>query len=361
MSRVHVAVLLSVLTMLSSCSQKEERTTLPPIESIDEVIQEQEAYAPYGPTKLSSYGFFKGDLKTLTPAQNVLPYTLNAPLFSDYAEKKRFISIPSGEQIDYKTGEVLSFPIGTTLIKNFFYTSEQTGQTEDRIIETRLLIHKDDGWQALSYIWNKAQTEAYLEIAGGDVRVSLINKPAFNYSIPNINQCKSCHDKSGKLVPLGPSVRQLNRSFRYQNGNTNQLQMWSGLGWFATLPDQQRWPAMSDYTSNEHTLEDRARAYLDVNCAHCHNAEGPAKNSGLNLSIFEQDRFKIGVNKRPVAAGRGTGELSHNIVPGAPEKSILVRRMEIDDPGTKMPELGRTLLHEEGVALIRNWISEMSP
>lgn len=341
------------------CTQSKDSKPIKVFKGIDETIVEEPAYAKYGNTKLSEYGFFVGELKDLTPANNVLPYELNSALFSDYALKKRFISYPEGITMAFTTGSALSFPIGTTIIKNFYYSDEQTKTASNKIIETRLLIHNEKGWEALSYIWNKDQTEAYLELTGGDLEVNLADKGQFIYSIPTVAQCKSCHDKSGKLMPIGPSVRQLNRDYPYPDGDMNQLDKLMSLGWLSRDADKELWPKMVDYLSSDHPISDRARSYMDVNCAHCHNDQGPAKNSGLSLTYYEQDPYKLGINKKPVAAGRGSGDMKFNIVPGFPDQSILLHRMMISDPGTRMPELGRSLMHVEGVEIIRRWISEI--
>ena len=115
----------------------------------------------------------------------------------------------------------------------------------------------------------------------------------------------------------------------------------------------------AEWDKNQFTLNDRARAYLDVNCTNCHNVKGPAKTSGLFLDYTENDPTKLGIFKPPVAAGRGSGELQYNIVPGKPEESIFIFRMESTDPGILMPELGRKMVHKEGVELIREWIRGM--
>ena len=106
-------------------------------------------------------------------------------------------------------------------------------------------------------------------------------------------------------------------------------------------------------------LDERARIYLDINCAHCHSSEGPANTTGLFLNIYQNDDIAYGIMKTPVAAGRGSGGLSYDIVPGKPNESILIYRMESTHPGIAMPEIGRTLVHKEGVALLREWIKKI--
>ncbi|MEO9805975.1 MAG: SO2930 family diheme c-type cytochrome [Reichenbachiella sp.] len=349
--------LTSLLLLCFACNE-----TKRPLESIaepigiDQTITDQSQYSTLGLTKLSEYNFFDGKLSDLIPSKRVISYDLNTPLFSDYAKKKRFIYLPEGLKIGYRENEILDFPIGTVLIKNFFYSSGQLQVGTAKILETRLLIRENDGWVALPYVWNHEQTEAYLEITGGKIPVTLRNKRQINYLIPDMNQCKSCHDKGSKMTPIGPSVRQLNRLS--DSEKKNQLEILRDHAWI-DLPSHEL-PKLAVWNNNKTgTLSERARAYLDINCAHCHNDEGPAKNSGLNLTVFETDSYRLGVNKKPVAAGRGSGNLKYSIVPGHPEQSILIHRMQTIEPGTMMPELGRTVPHKEGVALIKEWIKNL--
>ena len=116
-------------------------------------------------------------------------------------------------------------------------------------------------------------------------------------------------------------------------------------------------PVWSDKTAG--TLDERARAYLDVNCAHCHQPGGGASNSGLDLRWEQDDPHAIGIGKPPVAAGRGAGGHLVSIEPGRPDASILLYRMDSAEPGIAMPELGRSTIHREGVATIRRWIDAM--
>ncbi len=301
------------------------------------------------PKMLSKWDLFEGYLSELNPSENVFPYEINSPLFSDYALKKRFIQLPEGEKMVYNESEVFDFPVGTILVKNFYYLTE----SDQRILETRLLIKEERKWEAIVYEWNAEQTDAKRVILGSKVEVEWADENGklqrVNYNIPSQPQCKSCHDLGGKLTPIGPSARQLNKD--------GQLQSWS-LKNRIDLP-QGELVSLVDYSNKNELLVDRARAWLEVNCAHCHRKEGPAKNTGLYLLASETDPYKIGVNKPPVAAGRGSAGLKYSIVAGEPDKSILVHRIETLEPGEMMPELGRTLRHEEGIQLVREWIEKM--
>lgn len=317
---------------------------------------------PVGPKmKLSEYGFFKGDLAGLEPAKEVFPYDVNAPLFSDYAEKARFIYLPEGAKMAYREDAAFGLPPGSVIIKNFFYYHDtRYPEKGRRILETRLLLRDAKGWKALEYLWNTEQTDAILEVAGANFPVSWTDSKGesktIDYIAPNINQCKGCHSYDGQFVPIGITARQLN----LDHNKENQLLNWQKTGRLE-LPeafDPATAPRLSDYRDNA-SLSQRARAYLDANCGHCHNAHGPAGTSGMFLDISEQAPERLGVNKTPVAAGRGSGGRKFGIMPGKPNESILLYRMENDDPGIRMPELGRQLQHSEGVELIKNWIREM--
>ncbi|XOV93615.1 MAG: SO2930 family diheme c-type cytochrome [Bacteroidota bacterium] len=326
----------------------------------EEIFDESTVTASLGHALLSDYGFFTGDQKELNPAENVFPYELNSPLFSDYALKKRFIYLPAGSKVNYNDTEVMDFPVGSVLIKNFYYSDDQLENQAGRIIETRLLIHEEEGWKALPYIWNEEQTDAKLEITGGTHQVSLNGKKPINYLVPNIAQCKGCHELNGKIAPIGPSARQLNRMNDFDGESKNQLIQLAESGFLKGLPKLEDVPKLASYDHPESgSLDDRARAYLEVNCAHCHRLEGPAKNSGLYLLAGNENREEVGIMKSPVAAGRGSGNLLYDIVPGKPDKSILVRRMNSTQADVMMPELGRKLVHAEGVELIREWIAGM--
>lgn len=315
---------------------------------------------------LSEYAFFKGELKKLEPAEGVIPYSLNTPLFSNYAEKLRFIKLPAGESASYNDTIVFDFPIGTVLIKNFYFSYDFRRPDKGRkILETRLLVHLETGWEAWPYIWNDEQTEAVYDPAGETKSIAYTDKSGrkvtTQYAIPNKNQCKGCHIRNQKMLPLGPSARQLNGQHEYSTGKKNQLEFWKLNGMLTGFTDATSAPKMAIWDDAAgSSLNDRARAYLDVNCGHCHSRQGPANTSGLFLDLTERNSSHLGVNKTPVAAGRGAGDLQFDIVPGQPQNSILVYRMKTNDPAIAMPEIGREQVHKEGLALIEEWIRKNS-
>ena len=310
--------------------------------------------------RLSQYQFFAGEMKNLQPTERVLPYDLNSPLFSDYADKSRFVWMPENTSAIYREGRAFEFPVGAVLIKNFFYENEANETAPDRrIIETRLLVNRETGWDAMTYVWNNEQTEAHLNIIG-DKRELTYQGKDFTYLIPNRNQCKNCHSYDGKMKPIGTKTHQLNKMFAYQNGINNQLGKWSEAGYLEGFLLSTETPHAAQWDHPESgTLHDRAMSYLDSNCGHCHNPHGSANTSGLTLTYDEPMGINLGINKAPVSSGKGSGDRLYSIVAGKPEESILVYRMEATDPGAMMPELGRQLIHEEGVALIKEWIAGM--
>jgi len=310
---------------------------------------------------LEQYHLFR-DSAAREPNAALVPYTLNTPLFSDYAMKFRYLFVPPGQTVSYKEQGVLDFPVGTTLVKTFAYPADYRAPDQKlRFIETRLLIHKPQGWVALTYVWNDAQNRAVLKRAGVRVPASFIDvsgaERRIDYQVPNVNQCKECHSLSGSLVPIGPKARNLNRDYVYADGTENQLAHWIRLGILQGAPELSAVARLPQWDNAAEPLEARARAYLDVNCGHCHSRAGLASNSGLYLTFEESDPTALGIGKRPVAAGRGSGNLLFSIVPGHPEQSILVYRMASTEPGVMMPQIGRTLSHKEAVALISDYIS----
>ena len=314
---------------------------------------------------LSQYNFFKGALKDLQPNDRVLGYDLISALFTDYAHKSRFIYMPDGKTVPYQEEKVLQLPVGAAIVKNFYYPADFRKPTENkRIIETRLLVHRESGWEAIEYVWNDEQTDAHLEVAGDAKKVIWIHydgsKKETDYIIPNKNQCKGCHWINGAMTPIGPKIKNMNKEYAYSEGTENILAKFTKVGLMTSTPDVKTCPKIANYLDTTATINDRARAYLDINCGHCHNPGGPAYTSGLYLNYEMQDKEHLGFCKTVVAAGRGTGGLQVDIKPGDPAHSIMVFRMASVDAGIKMPELGRGMVHQEGVDLITKWIAQQS-
>ncbi|MGB1248201.1 MAG: hypothetical protein ACPG4Z_04900, partial [Chitinophagales bacterium] len=187
---------------------------------------------------LSTYNFFEGKINDLLPQEGVLPYDLNTPLFSDYAYKSRFVWMPDGTSAAYDPKETFDFPLGAVLIKSFYYPEGfAKPEGERRIIETRLLINQEDGWNAYPYVWNDEQTDATLSIAGGFTEVNYTDEQGIaqqiSYAIPNKIQCKSCHIYDEEIKPIGPKVRNINGDFDYEDGTTNQLDKWVEVGYLS--------------------------------------------------------------------------------------------------------------------------------
>jgi uncharacterized repeat protein (TIGR03806 family) len=344
-------------------------------------------FAEGQPKSLSEWQVLKIEDGRLSLNQDVVPYGLNTPLFSDYAHKLRTLWMPKGKPARYDAHASFDFPVGTVISKTFYYplpagiqwdgkSVARTDPVQDsfhggsldlsqvRLIETRLLVRREAGWEAIPYVWNDAQTEATLKRAGALVPLELVaadgSREAVDYQVPDQNQCASCHatdNKTRALHPIGPKARHLNRDFAYAGGSENQLAHLSRIGYLVGAPDPKQAPRNADSHDAAHaTVEERARAYLDVNCGHCHSPTGPAITSGMWLDASVSDPLKLGFCKQPVAAGKGTGNRLYDIAPGHADASVLVFRMDSDDPSVMMPELGRSVVHREGVQLIRQWI-----
>jgi len=340
------------------------------------------------PDRLSEWGIVFADGVNFELNEGVIPYDLNTPLFTDYALKLRSVWVPDGKTVSYNDTRELDFPVGTIISKTFHYEKAATfsaaslsviaadresllddhgdlNLSDHVLIETRLLIHYAEGWKALPYVWNAEQNEAFLELAGEARNIRLIVEEGsqdITYIIPDANQCAGCHtpDHSTKeLRPIGPRAWQLNRDYVVAGTSRNQLQHWVSQGLLTGMseaaPEGVRWsqPAQA-------TLEQRAKAYLDANCAHCHNPAGAADTSALNLDIDAPVDRRYGVCKTPVAVGRGSGDRPYDITPGKPDESILLYRMQHTDPAIAMPELGRSAVHVEGVNVISQWIADLN-
>lgn len=335
------------------------------------------------PERLSEWGVVRASKQRLLLSEGVVPYSLNTPLFSDYALKLRTLWMPTDSAAKFREQGVLDFPVGTIISKTFHYQkaadwperkitvtptglepvpSAEAGLDLDTyvLLETRLLIRYETGWRALPYVWNAEQSDAFLALAGDEISIRMAGAPSdthFTYIVPDANQCGGCHvteHDSKAIRPIGPKAWQLDRSYAWWDEESSQLAHWAQTGRLEGLD-----PGFARPRPNAQSLAENARAYLDANCAHCHNPEGAADTSALHLNLEAPLDRKFGICKTPVAVGRGSGDRPYDIYPGRPEESILIFRMQHADPAIAMPELGRGTVHNEGVSLISNWIASL--
>ncbi|MBN9285726.1 MULTISPECIES: hypothetical protein [Flavobacterium] len=360
-----IIAFLGVFTLFSCQSDSDEYETITPTPTTTPVSLDLNQI-PY--QKLSDYHFFTGILKNNTPNARVLPYEIASGLFTDYAHKKRFVWMPEGTKAVYDgDGKVLKFPVGTALVKTFYYDNVQPSN-DTRIIETRLMVKKgvdgsgNDIWIFANYIWNENQTEATLDMNGSykplTWKENNVTKST-NYRIPSATECLTCHKKNEKAIPIGPKPQNLNITYNYTDGAKNQLTKWMENGML-----QSGYPSNIASTVNwqdtSKPLELRVRSYIDINCAHCH-----AENSHCD---YRPMRFAFSETGNPVNLGICVSpqeyidnSLTHIVTRGSFQRSMLHFRMNSTDEANRMPLLGRTIVHEEGVQMIEQWINSLNP
>ncbi len=326
------------------------------------------------PTKLSETGLFTS-VKDHRVHPALIPYGVNAQLWSDGAHKERFIALPGDSQIELpqtteRERNAWTFPEGTVLVKTFGLESEAGNAASLRRVETRLFTLQQHEWVGYSFEWNSEQNEAYLvEKAGKDVTFVVADAESpggmrsQNWHYPSRAECNLCHARVPEYV-LGVKSPQMNRDHEYRGKIRNQLDTLSQLGIFKTAlsksPDEL--PKLPDPYDEAHPLEARARAYLHVNCAVCHALEemdrsGGGGNAAFDVSYWRNfDDLQI-VNANP-KHGRFDIADAKLVVPGDPERSMLYLRMSRRGRG-QMPPLASSLIDERAVELLREWIQQL--
>jgi len=310
--------------------------------------------------QLSDYGLTLPNQTGFAPAPQLIKYQVTNALFSDYALKERYVYLPEGKSAYLRTDGHFEWPEGSILLKNFCYNEAQLGK--DQMMETRLLIKEAKDWKAVSYQWDENYNDAKKSKLGDVIPMEIMHQEktlAFDYIIPNKNQCKSCHNANEKIEPIGFKYANLNRKISLDGNEISQIEYLSDKGIIDLTKDSELPKTMVAYLDPSADVQDRALAYLDINCGHCHRPNGPGNTSGLFLQYNETRSNHLGICKPPVAAGKGAGGRSYDIQPGDAEQSILYYRMLTQDPGEMMPELGRSLVHEEGLEMIKQWIDSL--
>ena len=316
--------------------------------------------------KLSDYHFFIGDIKNQIPSLNVIPYEPASSLFTDYASKKRFVWMPTGVKATYVAdNKVLDFPVGTALIKTFYYTTIQPGNTT-KLIETRLMIRKSDGWKFYEYVWNDAQTEADL-VAGvdfttGSTKAITFTKPnneviSIDYRIPSDGECFACHKINEIATPIGVKPQNLNHNIAYNGVSKKILQKLVEQGYLESFSSTI--VSTVDYHDTTQPLDLRLRSYLDANCSHCHQDQARCFYRPIRLS-FSKTNIDSNIGICILADEEISPTLQKIISPGNYSKSIMHYRLNSDDESERMPLLGRTVVHDEAVALLEEYISSLT-
>lgn len=325
--------------------------------------------------ELAAWGLF-ADAAQQVPASGVEPFQPIAPLYSDYANKRRFIYIPSGTKIGYSADGVWQLPVGGILIKTFSYQLDQRepapaqiGPDTERLLETRLLYREGEAkWRVETYVWDAKGERATREVAGAVIDATWTDAAGQErtnaYGVPNLNACQTCHGSNADLNALGLFTRQLDWDYEYPGGNENQVDHFASLGWLDSAAAEPRQRLVDPFGGA--SASDRVRSYFDSNCASCHRDGAFAESSGLYLDYASTDPAGSdpavwGVCKQPTSAGGATCGLTWDVVPGKPDESILLCRVEAKESQVRMPPLGSKLPHAEAAQLIRTWIEALPP
>ena len=291
-------------------------------------------------TTLSEMGVFSGTLADINPADGVQLFELNSALFTDYAAKQRLIRLPDGQAMRYDNSDLLpKFPDNTLIAKTFYYTLDETNPNSDKqIIETRISIKVDGIWSMGTYIWNSSQTEATYDEEGSSLPVSYTDTSGtvqnIDYVIPTQANCITCHSKSNVVTPIGPKLRSWNFIPSYTN--QNQLDYFASIGILEGVTVTNT-SVLPDWTDESLDIFSRGRAYIDVNCAHCHQPGGEVTNFGLDF------RLETAYDDTGIYANRGEIE----------------ERIQSNVPTYRMPQIGRSVVHEEAVTMLLEYLDAL--
>jgi len=310
------------------------------------------------PSRLSETGLFE-DLSSLTPITGMIEYAPAHPFWSDGAIKTRWMGVPDLKQITYSDDD-WRLPIGSVAVKQFNMQMSENSPNSQRRLETRVLFHTQQGWQGYTYRWNPQQNDAYIvdqrqmETLLIEQRDGSIREQTYVY--PGRNDCQGCHNSTSQSI-LGLETRQMNTDFVYDNGPHNQIATLNAIGFFNSqidTPDaSEKLPAIDDRSVS---VAQRARAYLDVNCSHCHQPSGTAPTN-LDLRFDTSLQATGALNERAQNGSLGF-ENAKIISPGNKELSILWQRMIMLD-GKRMPPISSHRLDDVGINIVGRWIDSL--
>jgi len=343
------------------------------------VPAEKRADGPEIPAKLSATGVF-ADLATLAPAAGVYPYDVNHAFWSDDAHKTRWIGVPGDgtsrstmeDRIVFEADNPWGFPAGTVLVKHFEMALDERKPDERRRLETRLLVITEGVPYGVTYKWNEEGTEAYLLDDALDETLSIrgpdgaTREQVWHY--PSRGDCMVCHNHSANYV-LGVNARQLHKEVRFEETGRrdNQLRAFNRIGLFTIDRDSptpideddlgriRHLAALDDESAS---LEDRARSYLDANCAFCHRPNGVRAQFDAQFRTAMADKHLVGAAAHTTEHRFRTLRL---VEPGRADDSLLYRRMESLESNVQMPPLARNVPDRRGLDLLRRWIESLEP
>jgi uncharacterized repeat protein (TIGR03806 family) len=311
------------------------------------------------PRLLSETGCF-ADLKGLEPGPDLIPYDVNSALWTDGAFKPRYMVVPPSEHISIREDGSWEFPEGSILIKTFGFEFKVGDPDSRRAVETRFMVLRDGEWEFTTYRWNSEGTDGeILDDQLLTVTYTLDDRGTqrqVEYLFPDQGACVTCHGAGVDRV-LGPKTAQLNRDRDYDGLVENQLVAMAEIDLFGgdSTIDPTVLPRMANPQQRQGSPENQARAYLDANCAHCHQPAGwAAQSSDLDLR-YETRLASTGLcGPMQFPGWEGVPRTS----PGDPGGSGLLQRFLLDDD-LRMPSLGSSTIDQSGVEVISNWIERL--
>jgi len=324
------------------------------------------------PAQLSDTGAFT-NLNNLAPARGLISYDVNAPLWSDGAGKKRWISLPNNgspytldETIAFSNTGEWEFPIGTVFVKHFELSTNEANPSLKRRLETRFLVMDTNGAvYGATYKWRADNSDADLltDSLSEDVTIfTATGTRVQTWYYPSPHDCRVCHNANANFV-LGVKTRQLNGNFTYPGtGQTdNQLRAWNHAGMFRSPlneADIGTFASLTSLTNSAASLESRIRSYLDANCSQCH------RPGGVVQGYFDA-RFDTPLASQGLLDGRLANTLgivgARVVAPQDLARSMLHTRMNSSNPEIKMPPLARNVADGEAVQALSQWIQLLPP
>ncbi len=310
------------------------------------------------PKLISQTGVF-AELTNLQPANFLIPYAVNSPLWSDGAVKTRWFTLPTNSVIGFAANGEWTFPAGAVFVKHFDLPVDDTNPQILRRLETRLLVRDTNGYvYGASYKWRADNSDADLVTIGVSEPIEIKTATGTrtqNWFYPGRQDCLTCHTPATGGV-LGVNTRQLNGSFKYPNGVTaNQLHALGHLGLFDAAFDDRKifhYPRLFNINNAAAAPQIRVRSYLDANCSMCHRPGG--------AGAFFDARFETPLKKQNLINGPVANQLNiagaKVIVPGDTNKSILFYRVSRVGEN-QMPPLGKNVVDDKAVAVIGKWIA----